>query len=189
MSDKLKDDISPFHDHGIYIPRRTVELFGEVDLDQFKKVFRNLHSLDKINKDINLVINCEGGCVTQGKAIYQAIKGCDSHVTGIVYGEAVSASTFILQACDTRIMTPTSYMMIHYGTEHLPEDHPSNLDSAYKAMIRDREWMEKIYVQRIREKHPKYTLQKIRSLLKFDTYMSAKEALELGLIDEIKECL
>lgn len=189
MSDKLKDNISTFHDHGIYIDRRTVELFGDIDLDKFKQVFKNLHSLDHLNKEMNLIINSEGGSVIQGKAIYQAIKGCQSHVTAIVYGEAVSAASFILQAADHRIMTPTSYMMVHYGTEHLPEDHPKNIDRNYQTLIKDREWMEKIYIQRIKEKHPRYTLQKIRSLLKFDTYMSAKEALELGLIDEIKECL
>ena len=189
MSEKLKDNISSFHDNGIYVPRRSVELFGEVDLSQFERIFKNLHSLDSANQEINIIINSPGGCVVQGKAIYQAIKGCDSHVTGIVYGEAVSAASFIIQACDHRIMTPTSYMMIHYGSEQLFEDHPNNIDSAYKAMTRDRDWMEKIYLSRIREKHPDCTLQKMRSMLKFDTYMSPKEALDIGLIDEIKESL
>jgi ATP-dependent protease ClpP protease subunit len=189
MTDKLKDNLTNFHDNGIYIPRRTVSLFGGIDMDRFKTVFKNLHALDISSGDINLIINSEGGDVVQGKGIYQAIKGCSNHVRGIVYGEASSAASFILQACDKRVMTTDSYLLLHIGQEELSENHPRNIDRLHEFYRELETWLESVYLKKIKEKKKRFTRNQIKSMLQFDKYIYPAEALELGLIDEIKDSL
>jgi len=189
MSEKMKDILEDFHDNGIYVPRRTIELFGEVNLEMFKNVFKNLHVLDNTPGDINIIINSEGGDVTQGKAIYQAIKGCQNHVTGIVYGEASSAASFILQSCDSRIMTPDSFLMLHVGEEGMGSNHPRNIDRLHAFYRSNEAWMEDVYLKRIKEKRKRYTRHQLKSMLQFDKFLSPQESLDLGLIDQIKERL
>ena len=80
--------------------------------------------LNRAGKEINLIINSDGGDAYHGFAIYDAIKLCSVHVKGIVIGMACSAASYILQACDERVMTPHSVFMIHYGTSGYNDNHP-----------------------------------------------------------------
>ena len=57
-----------------------------------------------------------GGEWADGMAIYDAITNCQSYVSIVVYGQAESMSSIILQAADSRIMMPNSYFMSHYGS-------------------------------------------------------------------------
>lgn len=187
--EKLRDNIASFHENDIFIDRRTITIFGEIDLAKFESVFKNLHSLDFTNGPINVIINSEGGDVTQGKAIYDAILGCNNHVNGIVYGQACSSASFILQACDSRIMTPDSKLMLHIGEEGIASNHPRNVDREYAILREDEKWMEDVYLKKIKEKKKRYTRNQLKSLLQWDKYMSPQEALDFGLIDLVKEKL
>jgi ATP-dependent protease ClpP protease subunit len=189
MSDKLKDSISLFHDHGIYTDRRTVTIIGSIDEAMFDRVFNNLHVLDAVDKPINVVICSEGGEVTHARGIYDAIRGCQSYVTTIVYGQASSSASIILQAGDHRICTPSSKVMIHVGEEGVPSDHPRNLDDQVRSYREDETWIEDRYLERIREKKKRYTRNQVKSLLQFNRTLSPKELEDLGLIDEIGESL
>ena len=189
MTDKIKDYIDHFHDTEIYFPRKTVTLFGEINTDTFTTTFKNLHILDEKNGAINIIINSEGGDVVQGKAIYQSIRGCQNHVNGIVYGEACSAASFILMACDTRIMTPESHLMLHVGEEGMGCNHPRNIDRLHEFHRKLEEWIETVYLKRIKEKKKRFTRNQMKSMLQFDKYIYPDEALDLGLIDTIKESL
>jgi ATP-dependent Clp protease protease subunit len=184
MSDKLKDDISSFHDRDIYLPRRTVMIVGEIDQDMFKSVFKNLHALDYKDGDINVIINSEGGSVTHARAIYDAIKGCSNQVNALVYGEAASSASIILQAADKRYITPNADIMIHIGEEGYDSNHPKNIRSAVRAADAHKRWMIQVYRDKIT---PSMTERKIEQLLDFDKYIDANKALEMGLVDEIKE--
>jgi len=62
---------------------------------------------------ITLHINCEGGEVFDGLAIYESLLRHPAHVAGEVEGLAASAASFILQACDTRRMAKRARMMVH----------------------------------------------------------------------------
>lgn len=187
MTTKLKDDLSQLHDNDIYIPTRTIMITGEVDRAMYERVIKNIHALDSTKGDINIKLNSQGGDVIQGRAIYSAIKSCKNHVNMIVYAEACSAASFILQAADTRIMTEESYIMIHVGSGSSADvdAHPRVKEAWDKFDQYLETWMEDVYLKKIREKKKRFTRNQIKSMLQFDKILHPKDALELGLIDKI----
>ena len=187
MSDDLKDYVELFHDHGVFIPTKTIRVTGEVDEEMYDNLLANLHSLDSKTGEITIKLMSEGGSVTVARAIYDLIRGCKNVVRIIVYGEAASAATIILQAADMRVMAPNSKIMIHVGSEGIGRDHPRNVDKAYAECRVDEKWMEDIYMEKIKLVKKRFTRQKMKDLLQWDMSMSPKEALEMGLIDKIGE--
>jgi ATP-dependent Clp protease protease subunit len=187
MSEKVRDYISDFHDYGIYLPTKTMRIIGEIDDERFENAITNLHILDSLSGDITIKLSSSGGDLDAGKAIYDAIRGCKNRVRIIGYGLVASCATLIMQAADERIMVPNAKMMVHIGTEGYSEDHVYNVRNAFKAYEDDRKWMEDVYFEQIKKKHPRYTRQKLEDLLVFDKYIRPKECLELGLIDSIGE--
>jgi ATP-dependent protease ClpP protease subunit len=78
---------------------------------------KNLNALDRQNHNHILIhMQSVGGEWSDGMAIYDAITNCQSYITILVYGQAESMSSIILQAADTRIMMPNAYFMSHYGS-------------------------------------------------------------------------
>jgi ATP-dependent Clp protease protease subunit len=181
------DIIELLHEKGIYLPNRSVVIFGDIDEDMFKRVWSNLHHLDSSSKPINIFINTGGGCVTQGFAIYDAIKGCKNLVRAMVYGECSSMGSIILQAADERLMSPNSSIMIHKGTEEYHEDHALNVERWIEHNKKLEERCNNIYLEKIKEKKNKFGIKSLEKLLPFDTILSPKEAIELGLADRIEE--
>lgn len=186
----MSREVAPqFHNQGIYWPSRTVYLGGdEVNHKLSDQVVKNLHMLDRAfsDKGITLMINNPGGEEAHMLAIYDAIKACRNHVTGIIYGEACSAASVIVQACDTRIMRPHSYMMIHYGTSDPGSDHPKIIRAWVKWYDECDRLMEDIFLERIKEKHPEYTRKRVQHLLNFDTILWSNDVVELGLADKVE---
>lgn len=180
----LKENLEYFHDKEVHIPTRSILLSGEVDLDTFNTFFKNLHILDQSVGDVFVYINSEGGDLDQGRAIYDLIKGCQNHITGIVYGEASSAASLILQACDKRRMSPSSYMMLHIG-EEATGGHPENKKRWDEKYTKDTEHLMDVYLERIKEKKPRFTKKKLTDILRFDTILNGYQAIELGLLDEV----
>lgn len=68
------------------------------------------------NEPIVVLINSCGGSVTDGYAIYDAIRTCHCKVIGKVIGDCMSAATMVLLACDERLSFPKSTFMVHDGT-------------------------------------------------------------------------
>lgn len=186
MSDKIKNQIELFHSNNISIESRSILLSGEVGLDMFQEFFKNFHVLDATDGSITIYINSEGGDLDQGKAIYDIIKNSKRYVRGVVYGEASSAASLILQACDERTMSENSYIMVHLG-EEATGGHPSNKKRWDKKYEKDTDWMMKVYLEKIKEKKPRFTKNKLTEMLRFDTILSAKEAIDLGLLDRVEE--
>lgn len=137
MSSKfLRDDLEKFMEYNIYLPTRTIYL-GSQDYDfdgnesgtDFKmaaSLIKLLHILDeKVDSPINIIMNNLGGDEYSGLAIYDAIKNCKNTTTIRVYGCAMSMGAWILQSANKRIMSPNSYLMIHYGNSSV-SDHTKN---------------------------------------------------------------
>lgn len=197
MSKIYKDEIDRLFDYDIYVPTRTIVMRSHLvddegesgtDAEMAQRVIKGLHILDSASpagdKPITVIMNNPGGDEYHGMAIYDAIKGCKNHVTIIVYGHAMSMGSIILQAADKRVMAPNSKMMVHYGTWGI-SDHPQNVYRWAEEGKKFDTLMENIYLTKIKEKHPEFTLKKVQEMCKFDTFLTASEAVALGLADEV----
>lgn len=88
------------------------DIIGEwgVTAGDFVNELRGLGS-----QPVDLHVNCEGGEIFDGLAIYEALCRYPAPVTGYVDGIAASSASFLMQACDERVMAKRSRMMIHDG--------------------------------------------------------------------------
>lgn len=189
-----RDDIEKFHDCGIYLPTRTIYMGSETidnesesgcDAAMAERIVKNLHILDTLNQEpITILMNNIGGDEYHCFAMYDTIKACKSHITIKVVGHAMSAGSIILQAADERVMLPTSRQMIHYGTWGV-HDHAKTTQKWAEEGKKIDKWMEKMYLDKIHEKHPKYKIGRIQKLLDHDTFLTAQESVDLGLADKV----
>lgn len=189
-----RDDIDKFHDYGLYLPSRTLymgsEIVGEdeesgTDALMAERMVKNLHILDSTSEDpLTIIMNNLGGDVMHGLAIYDAIRSCRSEVTIKVIGNAMSMGSIILQAADVRIMSPNSVQMIHYGYF----GSQGHVKTVYKQADENKRidaWMEKMYLDKIHEKIPDFSPQRLKGMLDHDCFLTAQKSIELGLADKI----
>lgn len=128
---------------------------------------------------INLHIQSGGGHLLSGLAAADYIKKNPLWINTIVDGYAASAATLMSVMGDHRQITENSYMLIHqlstmfWGTYENQKDEMQNSDKFMQSCI-------KIY-----EERTKLSKKKLEKLLKHDLWLSAKECLKYGLVDEI----
>ena len=132
-------------------------------------------------------MNIIGGEEPYGLAIYDAIKTCTHDTIIKVYGQCMSIGAWILQAGTRRLLSPNSLVMIHTGTWGFGEDHPESVRSWLKVYEKSEEQFENILLDRIWQKNPDFTREKLHDILRFDTIFTPQEAIDLGLADEIIE--
>lgn len=196
MSKKLnRDDIDKFHDYSIYVPTRTVFMGSEeYDLEKgesgtdglmAERIIKNLNILEGMNKEpITIIMNNLGGDFNHGMAIYDAIQACASVVTIKCFGHAMSMGSIIMQAADERVMAENATQMIHYGTWSF-DGHSKTGQKWAKDAERLDNWMEKMYLDRIHAKVPDFSLAKLKKMLDHDSFLTARESINLGLADKI----
>lgn len=136
------------------------------------------------DKPIHFHMIQPGGDEFACAAIYDSIRHCKSPTTITVNGMAMSAGSIILQAAKKRIVMPSAWVMIHYGSWGY-NDHPKIMYKWAKQGEKMDAWMEQVYLERIREKHPNFKLKDLEKLLNFDTILSAQESVDLGLADQV----
>ena len=184
-----------FHDYDIHVPSRTIYV-GSVssndehdesgtDFAMAERLIKNMHILETINKEpIVIILNNLGGDYYHGMALYDRIKASPCHVTVEVYGQAMSMGSLILQSADRRVMSPNATLMIHYGQASM-DTTSLNFQQWAKEFKRIDKVAEEIYLTRIKEKHADYKTRDLKKLLAVDTFFTAEQALDLGLIDEV----
>ena len=197
----IRDDIDKFFDYGLDLQTRTLyigsagatEFEGEpyetgMDYLMAQYAISGLHILDKKGRgNITIIQNNLGGDEYHGLGIYDAIKCCENWVTMRVFGMAASMGSWILQAADERLMAPHATCMIHNGSWG-GWDRGEFLKDAMREYDRLNDMMYAHYLERIREKHPRFKLEKLKQMLdRKDVYMSAKQTVALGLADNIIE--
>jgi len=185
---KTDDDIYTFFNSGIYLPTKTLYM-GEEDGTEHtmvEKTIKGLHILDTVagGNTITIIMNNYGGDEYYGMAIYDAIKQCKNRTIIEATGYVMSMGALILQAADERIMAPNATMMIHYGSMYF-EGHSLDMKMASKENDRLCKMIEDILLKRIKKKNPDYTREKLQELMKFDKFLTAKEAIKLGLADKL----
>ncbi|HID76346.1 MAG TPA: ATP-dependent Clp protease proteolytic subunit [Planctomycetaceae bacterium] len=133
--------------------------------------------------DVHLYVNCPGGSVTAGLAIYDTMQFVSCNVATYCVGQAASMAAVLLAAGTKgkRNALPNSRIMIHQpmaGMEGSAED----------IMIHAKEFSKiKERLNRILLKHTGQPLERIERDTDRDRFMSAEEAMEYGLIDHVVE--
>lgn len=128
---------------------------------------------------VNVYINSPGGCAASGLAIYNALREYPGPIRIIVEGLAASAATLI--CCAGRCAAYANAIFMTHQTAINPgEANQGQLEAAAEALKRYNEAAAGVYASKLR-----MPLDEIRGFLKTDQWMSAAEALEIGLIDEV----
>lgn len=158
------------------------------DYQMTERAVKGLRLLDAVAykraMPITILTTNFGGDVYHGLAIYAAIKACRSPVEMHVYGAAMSAGAYILQAANMRYMDKRARLMLHYG-ESSASAHAHDFSKAAKEQEELNKIMENIFLSRMREADPSWSRAKLRKRMGYDWYMAPEDALYFGLIDGI----
>jgi ATP-dependent Clp protease protease subunit len=132
-------------------------------------------------KDINLYINCPGGVVTSGLAIYDTIQYIKCSVSTICIGQAASMAALLLAAGTKgkRFALPHARIMIHQPLGGV-QGQATDIDIQAREILRMREIVNDILVR-----HTGQSLESVKKDTDRDFFMSAEQAQEYGIIDEV----
>ncbi len=137
--------------------------------------------MEDVNKEINVYINCPGGSVTAGLAIYDTMQFVKPDVATYCVGQAASMGALLLCAGTKgkRFALPNSRIMIHQpwgGIQGAAED----ISRHAKEILKLRDQINEIF-----SSHTDQPLERIQKDSDRDFFMSATEAKEYGLVDEV----
>jgi ATP-dependent Clp protease protease subunit len=176
---------------------RIVMLDTDVNEHSASIIVAQLLFLESENseKDISLFINSPGGSVTAGLAIYDTMQFIKPNVATYVVGQAASMGSFLAQAGakGKRHVLPESRTMIHRvssgtpgtrGSVHVQELQFEDSKRAYEESQRINKRLTELYV---RHNTAGKTYDEMFGDMKFDTFLSAQQAVEYGLADKVIE--
>ncbi|HCU88370.1 MAG TPA: ATP-dependent Clp endopeptidase proteolytic subunit ClpP [Gammaproteobacteria bacterium] len=165
------------------LKERVVFLVGPVEDHVANVIVAQLLFLESENpdKDIHLYINSPGGAVTAGLAIYDTMQFVKPSVSTMCVGQAASMGALLLAggADGKRFCLPHSRVMIHQPLGGF-QGQATDIDIHAREIlsIRDR-------LNEILSKHTGQPIDKVSNDTERDNFMSAEDAKEYGLIDEV----
>jgi len=162
---------------------RIIMLQGEINDHSANLIVAQLLFLEGENpeKDIYLYINSPGGVVTAGFAIYDTMNYIRPDVVTICMGQAASMGAFLLSsgAKGKRFALPHSRIMIHQPLGGI-QGQATDIEIHAKEILRIKKELNRILAENTGQ-----SLRKIEKDTERDFFMSAQEAKEYGLIDEV----
>jgi len=176
---------------------RIIMLNGPVEDNMANLIVAQMLFLESENpdKDINLYINSPGGAVTAGLAIYDTMQFIKCDVRTIVMGQACSMGSFLAQAGTEgkRVVLPESRTMIHRvssgtpgtsGSVHIQELQMEDIKRHYEESQKVNKRLTELYVK---HNSAGKTYEELFETMKFDTFLTAEEAVENGFADKVVE--
>ena len=173
---------------------RIVMLDTEVDEHSSSLLVAQLLFLESQgNEDINFFINSPGGSVTAGLAIYDTMQFIKPDVATYVVGQAASMGSFLAQAGakGKRFVLPESRTMIHRvssgtrgtsGSVHVQE---LQFEDAVRAMGESKRLNNRLTELYVKHNTAGKTFEELFETMKFDTFLSAEEAVQHGFADSV----
>ncbi len=159
---------------------RIIFLTGEIDDAMSNIIISELLYLDNINhENIYLYINSPGGAITSGMGIYDTMRFIESKVITIGVGMCASMAAFLLSSGDERYVLPNAEVMIHQPLGGA-QGQATDIKIAAERIIKLKEKLNKILANNTHQ-----PLEKIYEDTERDNFLSATEAKEYGLIDDI----
>jgi len=133
-------------------------------------------------RDISLYINSPGGSISAGLAVYDTIQFIRNDVTTICVGQAASMAAVLLAAGSPkkRFSLPHSRILIHQPWMSGLQGQATDIDIHAKEILRIRAILNKILAN-----HSGQPLERIEKDVERDYIMSADQAKEYGIIDEV----
>jgi len=174
---------------------RVVMLEGEVHDQMANLIVAQLLFLESESpeKPISMFINSPGGSVTAGLAIYDTMQFIRCPVHTYVLGQACSMGSFLAQAGEPghRFILPEASTMIHRvssgtpgtrGSVHVQELQFEDAKRSFEESQRINKRLTQLYVKHNTKGK---TYNDLFEAMKFDTFLSADEAVEFGLADKV----
>ena len=176
---------------------RIVMLNGVVEDHMANSVIAQLLFLESEDpdKDILLYINSPGGQVSAGLGIYDTMQFIKCDVSTVVIGQACSMGSFLAQAgaAGKRIVLPESRTMIHRvssgtrGTSGPVHVQELQFEDALRSMEESKKVNKRLTELYVRHNTAGKTYEEMAETMKFDTFLTAAEAVEWGLADKVVE--
>ena len=176
---------------------RIVMLNGPVDDHSANLIVAQMLFLESEDPgaDINFYINSPGGAVTSGLSIYDTMQFIKADVSTIVLGQACSMGSFLAQAGTPgkRIVLPESRTMIHRvssgtrgtsGSVHVQE---LQFEDAVRSMEESKKVNKRLTELYVKHNTAGKSYEEMYEVMKFDTFLTAHEAVEYGLADKVME--
>jgi len=167
------------------LKERIIMLNGPVEDMMANTIVAQLLFLESENpdKEISLFINSPGGVITSGMSIYDTMQFIKCDVATYVMGQACSMGSFLAQAgtAGKRYMLPYARHMIHQPSGGA-RGMQSDIEIQYKEITKMKDILTKLYVKHNTKGK---TYAQFEHDMDRDTFMSAQEALDYGLIDKI----
>ena len=165
------------------LKERIIFLGTPITAEVANVVVAQLLLLDSQSSDqpINLFVNCPGGEIYSGLAIYDVMQYVAAPIHTNCVGIAMSMGAVILMAGEAgkRVALPNSRLMIHQGSAGFRGNTP-DIEVQAREVLNLRDIMEDIYHQHT--KHPK---KQLRRDMERDNFMTPEEAVDYGLIDRV----
>lgn len=139
---------------------------------------------DDPERDVHLYINSPGGSVTAGLAIYDTMRYIRSKVSTICIGQASSMGAFLLSGGEKgkRFALPNSRIMIHQPLIGGLAGQATDVDIHARELLKTKDKLNRLMAE-----HTGQKFKKIEADTERDNFMSALEAKEYGIVDEVLE--
>jgi ATP-dependent Clp protease protease subunit len=168
--------------YSLLLKERIVFLGTPINDQVANVVVAQLLFLDREDpqREIQMFINSPGGVINAGLAIYDTMQLIQAPITTIAVGLAASFGTVLLTAgTGRRYALPNATIHLHQPLGGA-EGQASDIEIAAKYILRQRDLLNQIL-----KKHTKMTDEMIKQYTDRDFYMTAEQAVELGVIDEV----
>ncbi|MER6300439.1 ATP-dependent Clp protease proteolytic subunit [Kitasatospora sp. NPDC001539] len=163
---------------------RIIFLGSQVDDVSANDIMAQLLCLESMDPDreIQMYINSPGGSFTALTAIYDTMQYVKPDITTVCMGQAASAAAVLLAAGTPgkRMALPNARILIHQPYTETGRGQVSDLEIQAKEIFRMREQLEEML-----SKHSKRSVEQVRDDIERDKILTAEEAVEYGLVDQI----
>lgn len=180
--DKTQNSERVYDIYSRLLKDRIIIINGEINNDVANSTIAQLLYLDsKNNDDINIYINSPGGSVTDGMAIYDTMNFVKSDISTIGVGICASMGAFLLSSGKKgkRYSLPNTEVMIHQPLGGA-QGQATEIKIAAEHILKTKNKLNKILSINTNK-----DLKTIEHDTDRDNFMSSKQALEYGIIDEI----
>ncbi|MDH6138702.1 MULTISPECIES: ATP-dependent Clp protease proteolytic subunit [Kitasatospora] len=182
--ERTSQGIREYDPYAKLFEERIIFLGSQVDDVSANDIMAQLLCLESMDPDreIQMYINSPGGSFTALTAIYDTMQYVKPDIQTVCMGQAASAAAVLLAAGTPgkRLALPNARILIHQPYTETGRGQVSDLEIQAKEIFRMREQLEEML-----SKHSNQPIEKVRDDIERDKILTAEEALEYGLIDQI----